>query len=85
MFDDKGVRRRERLEMLKEEVVIQDLAHRMAWEGERRGNAGREEVRLEENTVEEDRRKGGKMDVEGDGGELNRLTPGPLTCDKATC
>ena len=43
MFDDKEVRCRERLEMLKEEVVIQDLAHRMAWEGERRGDAGREE------------------------------------------
>ena len=85
MFDDKGVRRRERLEMLKEEVMIQDLAHRMAWEGERRGNAGREEVCLEENTVGEDRQKRGKMDVEGDGGELNRLAPGPLTRDKATC
>jgi len=85
MFDDKGVRRRERLEMLKEEVMIQNPAHRMAWEGKRKGNAGREEVRLEENTVGEDRRKRGKMDVEGDGGELNRLAPGPLTCDKATC
>ena len=43
MFDDKEVRCRERLEMLKEEVVIQDLAHRMAWEGERRGGkAGRD-------------------------------------------
>ena len=60
MFDDKGVRCRERLEMLKEEVVIQDLAHRMAWEGERRGDAGREEVCLEENTVRKDRGKGRK-------------------------
>ena len=65
MFDDKGARCRERLEMLKEEVMIQDFAHRMAWEGERRGKAGREEVHLEENTVGEDRGKGRKDECGG--------------------
>ena len=47
MFDDKGERWSERLDTLKKEVVIQELVHKVVWEGERGGDSGREELHVE--------------------------------------
>lgn len=66
--------------MSKKEVVIQDLVPKISWEGEGRGDAGTEELHLGET---EGREKGWVQREKG--GELNRLMPGTLTSDNATC